>query len=167
MKATAGQAPPAPPAPWHLAGEALLAPGWLCATALVHYTASPVGPYNEYAKIRWPGGPSVVKMLVNSQASVRAGRELWGFPKEYAEITWERTGNSICCHFSGHTVAATRWRAGGPLNRRIWVKQTLGGKKVRVPCRVRGRWRLAWCKGKGPAVALEFTLIVEAPLFME
>jgi len=64
-----------PPAPWELAGSALVFLDFsqrrLGVHALVHYDSSPVGAYDERAlAVLTRRGPSVVQMQVNSQAEL-------------------------------------------------------------------------------------------------
>jgi len=68
------------------------------AVMLVDYTESPVGPYRELLFLagRFRAGAAtaftIPRILVSSDASVRAGRVNWGLPKELARFEWEREG---------------------------------------------------------------------------
>jgi hypothetical protein len=102
---------PVAPAPWSLKGEGymvfykfkrafmeqqgILPPalqgkfdGFLGALMLVHYHASPVGPYRELlfipGKFQTPYGRlfSITHISVDSEASTQNGRANWGIPKK-------------------------------------------------------------------------------------
>jgi len=68
------------------------------AVMLVDYTESPVGPYRELLFLagRFTVGAStafsIPRILVSSEASMRAGRANWGLPKELAAFEWQEAG---------------------------------------------------------------------------
>jgi hypothetical protein len=61
---------------------------------LAQYRQSPVGEYREIivapALLRWQGriGAWISHIVVDSEASMIAGRSIWGLPKELASIRW-------------------------------------------------------------------------------
>ena len=90
--------------------------GGVSAVMLVNYTSSPVGPYRE---LLYVGGffreagllrPSVTRILVDSVASMNAGRTYWGLPKELASFTWE--DNFVRVKQDGRFVAEFAWKPG-------------------------------------------------------
>lgn len=94
--------------------------GGLSALMLLHYTDSPVGAYRE---LLYVGGffreagllrPSVTRILVDSEASLEAGRQRWGLPKELAQFQWEN--RFVRVEQRGHLIAEFAWRdrASGP-----------------------------------------------------
>jgi len=105
------------------------------ALMLVNYTASPVGPYRELLHVsgffRSSAGvrPSVTRILVDSEASLRAGRDLWGFPKELADFEWEETDTEgfVRVRHAGRLLGEFAWRAHGPTVpvRSNWVPRAL------------------------------------------
>ena len=142
-------------APWHLAGSAALLLSARGAVALVHYEASPVGPYDEWARcVLTARGPRVVEMLVTSPDSMRAGRENWGFPKRLAQLKWKKHAGRVSFEAP---AAIYRLRACGPrfpLRVKFFCVQTLGGQDVRVPFELGGKARLAW-RGRQMALLIE------------
>src|SRR5687768_4495669 len=86
-----------PPPPWELEGAAVvLLHSWRSILALVRYDCSPVGSYEELAVATLTlHGPTVVKMIVNSTASLLGGRQGWGFPKELGQLRWKQHGRRI------------------------------------------------------------------------
>ena len=141
---------------WILNGSGvLLLRDMKSALALVHYESSPVGAYDELAVIQlsWRG-PSVVEMLVTSEASRQAGRALWGFPKELGNLSWRQNEWRIVFQ-KGREVF--RFRVFGfsfPLRAKAWTNQVLNGQNVRVPCAIEGRARIAF-RGQQLALVLE------------
>ena len=135
------------------------------AIACVHYTDSPVGAYDEFAviEISWRG-PSVTEMLVTNEASRKAGRELWGFPKELENLNWQQNATRIVFQKERETF---RWRAfkfSFPVRAKIWTSQILNGQNVRVPGAIEGRARIAF-RGKQIALLLEnFQMQVFPPI---
>ena len=121
--------------PWHLRAcgcavlyraRADLAPpgrraafrGGAAALLLLRYRDSPVGPYHE---LLYVGGffaengavrPSVTRILVDGEASARAGRDLWGLPKELARFDWQ--DGFVRVEQEDRLVAEFAWRAFGP-----------------------------------------------------
>ena len=100
------------PAPWTLTGRGIILPYWLnkdwmaehfpgysgrLGVAMwVDYHTSPVGPYREWLFI--PGKRkntrgkhySVSHIVVDSESSMRSGRENWGMPKNLASFHWQQ-----------------------------------------------------------------------------
>lgn len=83
---------------------------------LVNYAASPVGPYREllyvggFFKERGRVRPSVTRILVDSAASLTAGRAYWGLPKELAHFAWEE--RYVRVTQGGRLLAEFGWQAG-------------------------------------------------------
>lgn len=144
------------PPPWRLTGSAAVLLSKRGAVALVHYDSSPVGPYDEWARsVVTQDGPRVVEMAVTSEASCRAGRENWGFPKVLANLTWQQRGARI--EFRKDEATVYRLRACGPrfpVRLSFFCVQTLNGRDVRVPFHIAGKARLAW-RGRQIALLLE------------
>lgn len=92
--------------------------GGMAAVLLLHYTRSPVGPYHEllYVGGFFSGGggthPRVTHILVDSPDSLRAGRDLWGLPKELAHFDWK--DGFVRVEQQGQLVAEFAWHACGP-----------------------------------------------------
>lgn len=80
---------------------------------LIRYNFSNLGPYEEAILAlgcTWQGEPRIyiAHIVVNSIVPMAAGREIWGFPKKFAEVTFQvegdlmwgtvdrPTGNRIC-----------------------------------------------------------------------
>jgi hypothetical protein len=137
---------------------------WRSALALVHYFDSPVGPYNEYAVIELQlGGPSVTEMLVDSIESREAGRELWGFPKELADLQWQSGGTRIMFRRERKYF---RFRALGfsiPFRLQASTKQTLDGQRVKVPFELAGEVGLGFRGRQLALVVPEFEMSVFPP----
>jgi len=172
---------PAPP--WHLTGFAVALPEFgFRVRLLVNYHSSPVGPYLENAVLRliWRG-PTVTHMGVTSEATCKAGRELWGFPKTLETIgcfaspegldfwegdpsaggqTWHIARAREQVGFDAPYVAGRTW----PLRLRFHTVQRRPGESewIRVPGSVTGRYR--WGRsGPWPALVItEFELTMEA-----
>jgi hypothetical protein len=145
--------------PIHVLGRRL--PG---ALALVHYEHSPVGTYDEraIAVLTWRG-PSVVRMQVNSPASMAAGRANWGYPKTLAELSWQHNGRRVQFSTDSQTWRARIVGPAFPLKLRATSTQTLEGKVVRVPIRLKARVRLAFVGWRVGIFLDEFSLHIAAP----
>lgn len=125
------------------------------ALALVHYDASPVGAYDEFAVIELSfRGPRVTEISVTSAASRDAGRALWGFPKTLENLSWKRSGRHIVFQSDYETFRFRIAKLSFPIRAKAWTNQTLNGRKVRVPCAISGRARIAF-RGKQWALFLE------------
>lgn len=156
----------APAAPWTLTGSSIVMltkarPEKGVLLAFVHYDSSPVGPYDELARMGLTlRGPSVLEMLVTSEETRQGGRQNWGFPKELADLHWQQDGNRITFR-----AGADKWRfrACGPsmpIRLSGWTVQELEGSSVKVPVKIRGRLRLAF-NGRRWAVLLSgFEMLV-------
>jgi hypothetical protein len=137
---------------------------WRSVLALVHYFDAPVGPYNEYAVIEWqPGGPSVVEMLVDSIDSREAGRELWGFPKELADLQWQSGGARITFRREQKYFRVRALGFSIPFHISGATKQTLDGRRVSVPFEVSGEVGLGFRGRQLSLVVPEFEMSVFAP----
>ena len=150
---------------WLLTGSAalLLSPRGL--VALVHYETSPVGPYDEWARIVFTrSGPRVVDMAVTSEESMHAGRANWGFPKRLAKLSWKRSGARLEFWTESENY---RLRLRGPrlpMRAKFFCVQTLEGREVRVPLKSSGQARIAW-RGRQIALLIEdFVFEVNPPV---
>jgi hypothetical protein len=158
------------PPPWELSGTALLflerglfAPR-LRARALVHYTHSPVGVYNEVAVAALTQrGLSVVDMPVNLEASRVGGRAGWGYPKSLAAIEWHQHSNRVLVRFEGRVWRARVFGPLFPVRLSASTAQTLNGEDVRAPFHIAGRARLAWNGRRLALFVEEFQLLVSPP----
>lgn len=156
------------PHPWTLTGEAVvLLRDWRSVLALVHYSSSPVGPYDETAVIALTSaGPRVTQMSVSSAASRDAGRALWGFPKVLEKLRWQRRESRISFRTSSRRFHIRVVNSSFPLRFSGAVFQTKEGRCVRVPTRVTSRVSLAFCGRRLALFLQDFTLTVSpAELF--
>ena len=156
---------PIPPAPWTLTGQAvafLAAPMTL--RLLVNYASSPVGPYLEHAlSIPTWRGPRVVQMSVDSVASMRGGREIWGYPKTLEILGWQREANHLIFRRKNQTFRLRLCGPTFPIALPFWTIQTLDGADVRVPAHLKARARLAF-RGRQAAIFLNaFEMKFEPP----
>ena len=131
-----------PPPPWNLRGEAailaapvrvadarrfdvpagarlLSAGGWtLGGVLLARYDETATLPYHElivFSGLALAGGrPGFVvsHIYVDSPASVRGGREIWGLPKELASFTW--SPKDVRVEQDGRPLLAARLRRRAP-----------------------------------------------------
>jgi len=67
---------------------------------LIRYPFSTLGPYEEAILslgCTWQGEPRsyIAHIVVNTDPPMAAGREIWGFPKKFAEITLQIEGDLI------------------------------------------------------------------------
>ena len=151
---------------WTLRGKGvLLLRGAKSATACIQYADSPVGAYEEFAIIELSlRGPSVVEMPVTSEASRRAGRALWGFPKELGSLAWRQNGARIEFQKEREIFRFRALKFSFPVRAKAWTNQFLNGQNVRVPVSIQGRARLAF-RGKQCALFLEsFEMQVFPPI---
>jgi hypothetical protein len=69
------------------------------AWALVQYSATPVGPYNEIAATLLPDDPDgyghIPFIVVDSLSSIVGGRGNWLLPKALARFAWSEDGRSV------------------------------------------------------------------------
>lgn len=138
-----------PPLPEALAAEVrplTVAGRGLVGTAWVDYGPGGVLQYRELLSavlVRRARRPlvSIVDIWVDSPASRAGGRELWGIPKELAELEVTATGARA------GTIAEARLAAGlrlpGRWPTRFSVIQALGGSTKISPVRARAAIRLA------------------------
>ena len=154
--------PPSPP--WDLQGTAIaLLHGWRSVLALVDYEASPVGPYDEVAVITLTRrGPSVMKMWVNTPASMIGGRRGWGFPKRLAPLRWQRQDQRIMFEAGKGKYRVRACGPSLPIRAHSWSVQVLDGRAVRVPLRVSGRIRIAW-RGRQIVLLIESLVLSVLP----
>ena len=111
----------------------------------MNYRSSPVGPYLEHAVARLEAsGPSVIAMTVTSPESLQAGRELWGFPKELADLGWSEGARHIDFRDGDRHWRFRPWGPSWPFHMAGWTKQRRAGQTVFVPLQARGRVRLAF-----------------------
>ncbi|MGF6888460.1 hypothetical protein ABIA39_007675 [Nocardia sp. GAS34] len=106
----------------------------ICSLAFVRYVDGDLGPYHEFAfalLARLPGDPSSVGVYipwlpVNQSFTCAAGREIWGFPKEVADIRIARRGRGKRCEVRVHgRVVVTMQTSGG-----IPVPSRFGGASI-------------------------------------
>ena len=160
---------PPPPAPWHLVGAACAFPCWrrrrLGARGFVRYDGSPVRAYCELWEA-YPTllGPTITRMLVTSEASRQGGRLIWGYPKEVAPLVWQdEVDDRVTFRHNRQTWRVRPLGPSLPLKLRAWTVQNLDGQRVKVPCHIAGRMRLARCGRLWGVLLTEFALDVEPP----
>jgi len=66
----------------------------------IRYPFSTLGPYEETilgVHCLWQGRPRyyIAHIVLNTDAPLAAGREVWGFPKKLAQVTLEKEGDMI------------------------------------------------------------------------
>jgi hypothetical protein len=135
-----------PSAPWRLTGDAIaFFGGPMTLQMLVHYTGSPVGPYDEHAlatvNLR---GPHVFQMSVNSEASRRGGRSIWGFPKVLETLAWHQKKGRVVFERENQQFRVRGVGPKFPVALVFWTAQRKGGRWVRVPGKIKGKAQLAW-----------------------
>ncbi|NDU75624.1 acetoacetate decarboxylase [Actinomadura sp. DSM 109109] len=105
----------------------------VCSLAFVRYADGDLGPYHEFAVaflVRPPGAarpPGVLGRMrgigafihwlpVNQEFTLEAGRTIWGFPKELADIPMDLAGRVKRCavRFGGRTAIEVAIRPGVP-----------------------------------------------------
>ncbi|MBF6062540.1 acetoacetate decarboxylase family protein [Nocardia terpenica] len=106
----------------------------LCALAFVRYVDGDLGPYHEFAVAliaRVPGrrrstGAYIHWLPVNQEFTCAAGRQIWGFPKEVADIRLARRWRGKRCEvwLDGRMAVALEIRGGLP------VPAVLGGASI-------------------------------------
>lgn len=97
----------------------------VCSLAFVRYTDGDLGPYHEFALAllaSLPGrrgtiGAYIHWLPVNQAFTLEAGRSIWGFPKEMADIEMSFSGTEKYCivRQHGQLVVALRIRRGLPV----------------------------------------------------
>ncbi|MCM6772705.1 acetoacetate decarboxylase family protein [Nocardia sp. CDC159] len=95
----------------------------MCSLAFVRYVDGDLGPYHEFAfalLARRPGqgvGAYIHWLPVNQSFTCAAGREIWGFPKEMADIRITPVGRGHRCEvrLEDRLVVALRIGGGVPL----------------------------------------------------
>jgi Acetoacetate decarboxylase (ADC) len=102
----------------------------LCSLAFIRYADGDLGPYHEFAVgfAVENNGVFIHWLPVNQTFTLEAGRRIWGFPKEPAEIDIDLAGSVKRCTVrqDGRLVADLRIAAGPPLP----VLPTLTGSGV-------------------------------------
>lgn len=96
----------------------------ICSLAFVRYADGDLGPYHEFAVsflVRKPGarrgvGPFIHWLPVNQTFTLEAGRSIWGFPKELADIPLDLSSRIKRCavRLDGRTVVELAVRPGLP-----------------------------------------------------
>ncbi len=91
----------------------------LCSLAFVRYTDGDLGPYHEFAVAFGVRGNGVFIhwLPVNQEFTLEAGRTIWGFPKELADIDLDVSGPSKRCRVlqEGKLVIELILRPGVPV----------------------------------------------------
>ncbi|WP_243719069.1 acetoacetate decarboxylase family protein [Actinomadura sp. 7K534] len=109
----------------------------VCSLAFVRYADGDLGPYHEFAVaflVRPPGsappsgplgrlsgmkgvGAFIHWLPVNQEFTLEAGRTIWGFPKELADIPMDLAGRVKRCavRFGGRTAIEVAVRSGAPM----------------------------------------------------
>ncbi|HLV75195.1 MAG TPA: acetoacetate decarboxylase family protein [Vulgatibacteraceae bacterium] len=109
----------------------------ICSLAFVRYADGDLGPYHEFAVaflVRPPGSPPPAGALgglramagagafihwlpVNQEFTLEAGRTIWGFPKEMADIPMDLAGRVQRCavRIGGRTAIEVAVRPGAPV----------------------------------------------------
>src|SRR5919202_1246689 len=164
----------APHAPWSLQGECLVGlarhrgpraalpeglqaiPG-PCLVMANRFTDSPVGPYLELvvaepARLGARPGICVVTMVVDSPDSRIGGRINWGFPKELGTLRWSAEGDrrELRWEERGIVVSASPIGPAMPMLVPFPALQRRSDGPVFIPCRMRGRARLAKLQVEAP-----------------
>jgi len=72
-----------------------LTPPALASVIFVHYPFSTLGPYEEAMlglSCAFRGNPKfyIAHIVLNSDVPLAAGREIWGYPKKFAHVTFEK-----------------------------------------------------------------------------
>lgn len=121
----------------------------ICSLAFVRYVDGDLGPYHEFAVAflaRPPGGEvgAFIHWLpVNQEFTLEAGRSIWGFPKELADIPMHLASRVKRCavRFGGRTAIELAVRPGAPVpsgsrTPRVTAYSHLDGVTRRVPWEV-------------------------------
>ena len=169
--------PPPPPPPWTCRLRAVvrlgLGSGHLTVLAVVAYDSTPVGPYGEalLGQVRLPRRITVPWIVVDSAASVAAGRQHWGLPKELVPAVLALGPTSVVVPMpDGTEELRVRARAAGPrLPVRLAAELQQPGRGPAV-LRLRGSARPALVRvvggpaaGTGPGALLDGVLHLGAP----
>ncbi|MFV2175175.1 acetoacetate decarboxylase family protein [Actinomadura sp. LOL_016] len=121
----------------------------VCSLAFVRYADGDLGPYHEFAVAflaRPPGGKvgAFIHWLpVNQEFTLEAGRSIWGFPKELADIPMHLASRVKRCavRFGGRTAIELAVRPGVPVpsgsgSPRVEAYAHLDGVTRRIPWEV-------------------------------
>jgi hypothetical protein len=161
----------APPGPWSLAGEFVVAlvrgrvsgsgagsqlppdlhrmpgPNLLVAA---RYSESPVGPYlelalSEPARLGARVGMCVTTMVVTTSESRLGGRANWGFPKELGTLDWSCEGAARVLRWHERDIVVRGTPVGPPLPTLVptWMLQRRADGPVSAAARLSGRARTA------------------------
>lgn len=105
----------------------------ICSLAFVRYADGDLGPYHEFAVaflVRPPGAPTsgllgglrgigafIHWLPVNQEFTLEAGRTIWGFPKEIADMPMDLSGRVKRCavRFGGRTAIELAVKPGVPM----------------------------------------------------
>ncbi|GLZ03921.1 hypothetical protein Acsp03_13870 [Actinomadura sp. NBRC 104412] len=97
----------------------------VCSLVCVRYADGDLGPYHEFGVaflVRHPDGRRgtgvfVHWLPVNQEFTLEAGRSIWGFPKELADIPLHLAGRTKRCavRFGGRTAIELAVRSGLPV----------------------------------------------------
>ncbi|SNT56994.1 Acetoacetate decarboxylase (ADC) [Actinomadura meyerae] len=105
----------------------------ICSLAFVRYADGDLGPYHEFAVaflVRPPGAPAPGRLgglrgigafihwlPVNQEFTLEAGRTIWGFPKEIADMPMDLSGRVKRCavRFGGRTAIELAVKPGLPM----------------------------------------------------
>lgn len=163
------QAPP----PWTCRLRAIvrlgIGHGGVTVLAVVAYAETPVGPYGEalLAQVRLPLAVTVPWIVVDSAASVVAGRRHWGLPKQRACLSIDLDGLDAAVQVPGSPgddlhLRAYAWGLTAPVRGAAALHQPERGP---APLRFRGRARPALVRvtggpapGAGPGAVLDGVL---------
>ena len=165
------------PPPWTCRLSALVRLGvgrrHLTALAVVAYADTPVGPYREalLAEVRPPLRVSVPWIVVDSAASLAAGRQHWALPKQHARLTIDLDALSAAVQVPDAAgELRVRARAFGPRLPVAGVAVLRQPGRGPAPLLLTGRARPALvrvgggpARGTGPGVLLDGVLRLRAP----
>lgn len=97
----------------------------LCSLVFIRYADGDLGPYHEFGVAflsALPGKPSTMGVYihwlpVNQSFTLEAGRSIWGFPKEMADIDMSFSGAEKYCRVQqdGRSIVTLRTRRGLPV----------------------------------------------------
>jgi acetoacetate decarboxylase len=95
----------------------------MAAVVIAQYDATPFGPYKEAVQMimcQYQQAPLmyVARMLVSSVAAMAVGREVWGFPKNLADIEFQNVNGAITSSVArqGSPIAGGSMHVGAALD---------------------------------------------------
>lgn len=126
------------------------------------YSNSPVGPYLELTVIEPVHvgvrlGMSATVMVVDSQASVDAGRAGWRFPKQLGSLHWSAQAGTVALHWEEGDIAIVGQPFGPAVRLPLlnMMMQAGDGRIVKAAAVLRGAGQLSAVRVKtGPSSAL-------------